>query len=139
MNLGRLHGWHESVLSGGSLKSKQFCGRHKRKPSNEMYLFSHLFVYAVLLDGNLVDYGFCSKCETFIPKSVMIRADFNHKCRVERRGLYTGTKFTSPNLKSVPATNVGPKSHRIKGRNYECLLCGDGEKFTSIHCELIIA
>ena len=86
---------------------------------------SHLFVYAVLLDGDLADYGFCSKCESFIPKAVMVREDFSHKCSYERKGLYSGAKFTSPNLRSVPATEVGPRSHRVKGRNYECLLCGE--------------
>ena len=95
---------------------------------------SHLYVYAVLLDGNPADYGFCSKCDSFIPKAVMVREDFSHKCSYERKGLYLGTRFSSPNLKSVPATNVGPRSHRVKGRNYECLLCpGGGERFASMY------
>ena len=90
-----------------------------------------------MLDGNITEYAFCSKCEAFIPKSVVMKVDYNHRClHQERKGYYLGTKFNSKNLKSVPATNVGPRSKKIKGRNYECLLCGD--KFPSMHCKYMI-
>ena len=38
------------------------------------------FIFPVELDGRLTDFAFCQKCDTFLPKDVVMRTDYDHRC-----------------------------------------------------------
>ena len=38
------------------------------------------FIFPVELDGKLTDFAYCQKCDTFLPKAVVMKADYDHRC-----------------------------------------------------------
>ena len=46
------------------------------------------FIFPVELDGELTDFAFCQKCDTFLPKAVVIKPDYDHRC-LQLQGRYS--------------------------------------------------
>ena len=38
------------------------------------------FIFPVKLDGGLTEFAFCQKCDTFLPKAVVTKMDYDHRC-----------------------------------------------------------
>ena len=60
----------------------------------------YLYIFPVTLDGDLTEYAFCQKCEVFLPKAVVRKSDYNHRC-LKRES--KASSFRSSNLRSTVA------------------------------------
>ena len=83
----------------------------------------YLFIHPVKLDDCKTDVVFCEKCKSFIPKAIVLKTDYNHKCIGVEWSQGKGKRkggFKSSNLKQLGLR--GPKL-------YLCKLCG--QKFKS--------
>ena len=81
----------------------------------------YLFIHPVKLDGNPTEVVSCKKCETFLPREVVAKSDYDHKCLQRPNVTYVhnrfGDKFKSANLESIPARG------NVCKRYYKCKLC----------------
>ena len=83
---------------------------------------------AVILDDQPTDLAYCDKCKSFLPKAIVAKSNYNHKCLGSEGwsnlNKYKGfAKFKSSNLESISTITKRILGLPVNHTSFKCKLC----------------